>query len=213
MGTWGPGCLENDAALDFLGGGMTVNRFKKAFAEVTKQLETEIDADTAQIGLAAAECVAAMLGRHGPDWHKKELKKVAKLGAPDAELIDRARNAVSSIVLRSELLDLWAEEDYAPFNIAVTDLIDRLNPEIPYDPYPPLPDIDDRLTCVFCDQKIDKKEGVSIYLFHSQDMYNTMDRSEFCHFRCLNAALHPKHLIQRWKFTEDELKRLSVNPW
>ena len=60
MGAWGPDGFENDTALDFAATIKSVDDLAAAFvAKPGKKL----DADRACIIIAAAECVAAMLGR------------------------------------------------------------------------------------------------------------------------------------------------------
>jgi hypothetical protein len=124
------------------------------------------------------------------------------------QLVESAKEAVSHILARSELVDLWAESDAEEWNGAMTGLIDRLNPEMPFDP-PPRDELEMRsgyLTrCVFCDGEI--AEG-QVFALEFRDYSNAdglwLSRGIYCHLNCLNRKLHPRHLLQNWKFRPDE---------
>ncbi len=64
MGAWGAGGFENDAALDFAAAVGGVSDIASAFSAEPGQA---IEADAASVIIAAAECVAAMLGRPSDD--------------------------------------------------------------------------------------------------------------------------------------------------
>ena len=110
MGAWGSAVFEHDAALDWideLGQGQSsqfVTRSLRAVGKRTKILE----ADDCAAALAAAETVAAGLGRpcRGlpetvTDWLE------TKSRFPNAQQIELARQAVNRIGADSELADLW----------------------------------------------------------------------------------------------------------
>ena len=211
MGAWGSGSFENDTALDWAMEISSVGDLETFYGKLPKyDGVTALDADDSCCVVAAAETVAMLMGRVAPDV-PEELRE--RLGGQEAsaELIESARNALSAMLSGSELVDLWAEDEAAgeEWNKAITGLIDRLNPELPYDP-PPLDEIEQQLgyitTCVFCDGEIGEGE-----IFHlefrdfSSDEGKYVSRGIYCHLPCLNGKLHPKHLLQNWKFDPERL--------
>src|SRR5262245_31372268 len=108
MGAWGPGGFENDTALDFAATIKSVDDLAAAFVAKPGK---KIDADRACIIIAAAECVAAMLGRPADDLPKKLAVRLRGLGRPEAALLETTRNQVSMVIAGSELSELWAEAD------------------------------------------------------------------------------------------------------
>ena len=130
MGAWGSGHFENDDALDFLGEITGVEGLAAAFTALPPAGEGAVDATDASRAMAAAEVVAAMKGCPSDDCPKQLTGRLGALGRPTRDLLDLARSAVSRVLFDSELLDLWAESDESEaWNQAVTDLIDRLNPD------------------------------------------------------------------------------------
>ena len=91
----------------------------------------------------------------------------------------------------SELADLWAEDDPAPFNLAITSLIDRLNPDLPFDPPAAGPQSEVPQICSFCGGENAPAELVAIEINQVSDSINTLHRGYWAHFNCLNARLHP----------------------
>ncbi|MEL6876556.1 MAG: DUF4259 domain-containing protein, partial [Pseudomonadota bacterium] len=169
----------------------------------------EIDADEASAIVAAAECVAAMRGHPDEAMPHELAQTVHRLGKPSTELWDSARNSLSAVVSSSELTELWAEaeeDDRAAFNRAITDLIDRLNqpqgkakkPKKPVGSNPnPSP-------CMFCDKPMGDGAFHMIDITVNEDEISSMKQGGWVHLACLNAALHPKHMIQNWE-VDDEL--------
>lgn len=199
MGAWGAGGFENDTALDFAATIESVDDLAAAFAS---QPGEEIDADTACTIIAAAECVAAMLGRPADDMPEDLAGRLDGFGRPDASLLETARNHVSMVISFSELCELWAEaDDPGAFNLAMTGLIGRLNPDIrpkagkrrkkkpPFNPSP----------CAFCNQPMGEEQFGMFDL--SVDLGNGLPvrLGKWAHLSCLNARLHPSHIVQVWK--------------
>lgn len=199
MGAWGAGGFENDTALDF---AATVESVDDIAAVFTSEPGATIDADTASTIIAAAECVAAMLGRPADDIPEDLAERLSAFGQPDAALLETARNQVSMAISGSELSELWAEaDDPGEFNLAMTGLIDRLNPDIepkgrkgrkkkpPFNPSP----------CAFCNEPMGEE---AFGMFDLSVDLGTGDPSrlgKWAHLTCLNARLHPSHIVQVWK--------------
>lgn len=212
MGAWGAGAFENDDALDFAGGVTTVDDIAAAF--ITWEGEI-IEADVASAIVAAAECVAAMLGRPSEDLPDGLATRLRAFGRPDATLLETARDNLSAVISSSELTELWAEaDDPSAFNRAITGLIDRLNPEIPaakpagrarkpdFNPSP----------CVFCNKPMGEENFSSFDISLDLGGGHPVRLGKWAHLECLNARLHPAHIVQAWKTDpatlEDDVARL-----
>lgn len=217
MGAWGAGSFENDAAMDWIADISTLQDIEAKFDELSILDDDEtsdgspfIDADLASEVVAAAEIVAALMDRIALDVPEELQASLQKLGKAEPSLIDKAKIAVSRILTDSELLELWSENEDDPneWNIAITGLIDRLNADVPYD-RPSKAEVEEiagELTpCVFCGKGILQHELSSI-TFQDLSSKNAlfMSRGLYCHLSCLNGKIHPKHLIQNWKFNVDD---------
>lgn len=213
MGVWGPGAFENDTALDFVPEIQNAQDLARALTIRTP--DQPVDADTACRIVVVAECVAAMRGHPSDDVPDDLLETLASFGRPSKSLFHHARDHLSAVMIRSELMELWAEDDPSPFNRAMHDLLERLN-------RPPADAAKQRRRkkkpiynsspCSFCDEPMgeDQFSQFSIALDHGEG--SPMTRGGWAHHRCLNAALHPKHMIRVYKHDEpvdpDELDRL-----
>lgn len=217
MGTWGPGAFENDAALDFVPEIETAQDLADALT--IRAADQPIDADTACRIVVVAECVAAMRGHPSDDLPDALAERLATFGKPSRSLFHHARAHLAAVTARSELMELWVESDPSPFNLAMHDLLERLN----------LPPADGRKRkrsrkkpvtnnspCSFCDQPMGENQfsQFSIVLDYGDGVPVTC--GGWAHHRCLNAALHPKHMIRVYKNDEpvdpDELDRLLERP-
>lgn len=136
MGAWGHGNFENDVAADWV---YEIFEPGDHVPYVTKGLEgvahtpdgADLDADVASTGLAAADVIAAWLGNPGRDandtvtvWSKAQASK----GAPDPALVQMARDVVHRVITKSELLELWEdnEDGGADWKATQADLLARL---------------------------------------------------------------------------------------
>jgi hypothetical protein len=210
MGAWGAGGFENDAALDFVATIESVNDLVGAFASEPGEM---IDADTASVIIAAAECVAAMLGRPADDIPEDLAARLGGFGKPEAALLETTRNHVSMVISHSELSELWAEADNPDaFNLAMTGLIDRLNPDIKpkakkgrkkkpqSNPSP----------CAFCNRPMGEEEFGMFDLSVDLGDGHPVRLGKWAHLACLNARLHPAHIVQIWK-TDPEAIQAEVD--
>jgi hypothetical protein len=123
-------------------------------------------------------------------------------------------------MLRSELMELWAEDDPGPFNLAMHDLLERLN-LAPADASKRVPPkkkkrVMNASPCAFCDKPMgeDQYSAFTIVLDNGDGV--PMTHGKWAHHRCLNAALHPKHMIRAYTNDEpidpDQLDRLLESP-
>ncbi len=115
MGAWGHTNFDNDDALDFLNGFReepTADTLLKALAPILETAEEEeyIEAPDASAALAAAEIVAALVGRPSPtlpDEIPALLENLLKEKVANIQKV--AHKAVKQILKESELQELWAE--------------------------------------------------------------------------------------------------------
>ena len=218
MGAWGPGAFENDTALDFAAEIRTAQDLADALTIRTP--DQPIDADTACRIVVVAECVAAMRGHPSDDMPGGVAERVATFGRPSISLFHHSRDHLSAVMLRSELMELWAEDDPGPFNLAMHDLLERLN-LAPADASKRVPPkkkkrVMNASPCAFCDKPMgeDQYSAFTIVLDNGDGV--PMTHGKWAHHRCLNAALHPKHMIRVYKNDEpidpDQLDRLLESP-
>jgi hypothetical protein len=227
MGAWGSGSFENDAAMDWAGSVQSIDDVRAPFERLKRDTDSYsgegellLDADFASELLAAAETVAMMLGRRIPGFPADLAQRLASAGEPDNLLFHQARNAVLHVMRHSELAELWEEatpgREANEWLAELTRLIDRLNPEVEFEPWDKdhieakvgAPLSESGGICAFCDQPIARDElwGISIY-----DAYNmnSIGQGRWLHLPCLNAHLHHKHAIADMKFDPDDLPDLD----
>jgi len=134
MGAWATGNFGNDDALDFVGGlqgeGPPFVELMLIAVEMAGDDE-EPEAPDCASALAAAEIVAAALGRPPDDFPEEAAGWLrAQSTRKRAELIalrERALRAVERIESRSELRELWAEvPDFAEWRRVIAGLRARL---------------------------------------------------------------------------------------
>jgi Domain of unknown function (DUF4259) len=111
MGAWGTGHFENDDALDLVADVQGPDDLDRVLRAVTESEDAGIGASVATKAMAAADIVAAMMGRPAGDCPDDLTKRLDALGAPPPALIKLAQESVSRILMESELVDLWAESD------------------------------------------------------------------------------------------------------
>ena len=209
MGAWGAGSFDNDAAMDFAVEIESLDDVERAFVAANDRghalIVDEIDADISCRIIVAAECVAAMLGHRAKELPQDLAEKVHGWGKPSIALFELARNNVSSVMSRSELCELWAEDGSGDWNVAMTELMERLNKpqtkakkalrkKVAPNPSP----------CMFCDEPMGDGAFHQLDITIDETDISTVKYGGWIHLRCLNAALHPKHMIQTW-LLDDEL--------
>jgi hypothetical protein len=134
MGTWGPGTLENDTAVDWMYGLGEVADLSLIEGTLDRALavgDDYLEAADAEEGIAAAEAVARLLGNFGvrndytrpmDDWVSWMPEK------PSLELLSKAWRIVERVQRKpSELLDSWTASDKAEaWSRTLADLMVRL---------------------------------------------------------------------------------------
>lgn len=133
MGTWGPGSFENDEALDWL---THLEEQGAPLLHESLSVETTadyVDATDGTFVIAAAEAVAALIGKPGDNLPEKLTAWVSsERGRLDAGEYQSKALALLQRVKgeRSELHELWAEneEGLPRWRAVVDELIQRLLP-------------------------------------------------------------------------------------
>lgn len=132
MGAWGHKSFENDSALDWLGDvadgdPSTVGDALDAVAEAAP--DDDLEVDDASAALAAAELVAAALGKGDDRLNSSALTWLADHRAAAATIgATRARRAVERVLESSELRELWDENGSdTDWHRDVRELIQRLS--------------------------------------------------------------------------------------
>jgi hypothetical protein len=220
MGAWGSGSFENDTAMDWVASVRSLADVHGPFDRLKALGEVgepgPIDADLASEVVAAAETVAMLMGRTIPGFPGDLRKRLADAGEPDNFLYHRARDALLQVLRNSELALLWeegaAENDINAWNVEITALFDRLNPDIEPVPWTP-EEIEQKAggpvgRCAFCDGPIDASNLVAMSLFDCTNMMG-FNATLWLHLPCLNARLHHKHAIVDLKFDPDNMPDLD----
>jgi hypothetical protein len=129
MGAWGVGSFDNDTALDWLDtlGRLGREALQIAFATIAEEDE-RIETEQARIAIAAAEAVAAARGHAAPELPGELAEWVAARGCDvDAALAAQAADAVTRIRDRSDLADMWEEQDSGgEWDAGIANLLERL---------------------------------------------------------------------------------------
>lgn len=227
MGAWGSGSFENDTAMDWAADVRSVDDVRKPFDRLKRDTDAHgttpelvVDADFACELLAAAECVAFMLDRRGPDFPDDLADRFANSGEPGNLLFHQARNAVLHVMRNSELAELWeeaAQETGVNEWLAVlTNLVDRLNGDIEIDagPFAPKPDktlspTDIIGTCAFCNGPIQRQHLWGMSLYDAFDSSGLSKKSLWVHLPCANARMHHKHAVAHMKFDPNNMPDLD----
>ena len=221
MGAWGAGTFENDAAMDWAGGVQSVDDVRKPFEQLKRETdrhqgdgELVVNSDFACELLAAAECVAAMLGRPSRDLPEDLARRLADAGKPENLLFHQARNAVLHVMRNSELAELWqesaSESGLNEWLVELTGLIDRLNSDVAVENW-----IDEWFgesvgkagaptdvvgTCAFCNGPIERQHLWGMDVHNAFDSSGVGKMSFWLHLPCLNARMHHKHAVAEMKF-------------
>lgn len=132
MSTWSHYTFDNDAAADFAEEFLenpNEAMLYEALATVAEE-EGTVGLDDAHIALAAAEIVAAVLGKPAPDLPPGLLPAVVHLDADGEDLRELAEQAVRAVVEKSELQAARAAgEEHAAWQQLQQGLLARLHDE------------------------------------------------------------------------------------
>lgn len=207
MGAWGAGSFDNDVALDFIEEIGSISDLSAQFDEAGQG--DEIEADKSCQIIVAAECVAALRGHPNHDLPDDLAQKLVTFGPCPIEIFNSARDNLSAVMSRSELIELWQEEGSGDWNRAMTELMERLNlpakkPGKSRGKAKRKSSTPNPSPCMFCDQPMGDGAFHMLDITIHEDDISTSKQGGWVHLQCLNAALHPKHMIQNWQF-DDEL--------
>jgi hypothetical protein len=128
MGAWGTAAFDNDDASDWVY-ELEANGIAAVEGAIAAAIEsTQLEQPTDVSAVAAAEVVAAALGRPD-DRLRPDILGLANGIAPNVTVAhaQRARAAVERVLVSSEVADLWAEsDDNDVWRASVQDLLRRL---------------------------------------------------------------------------------------
>ncbi|MEP7009716.1 MAG: DUF4259 domain-containing protein [Acidobacteriota bacterium] len=130
MGAWSHEPFGNDDAGDWLSGlgqAKDLSAIENALNAVTDEAEEYLEAPQCSSALAAAEVVAALLGKPNPALPEEAVSWVKGKPSPPSNVVAKAKSAVAAVLDSSELQELWAEsEDYPQWQAITKDLLGRL---------------------------------------------------------------------------------------
>lgn len=130
MGAWGFGVFENDDALDWAADLVEVEDtsfLAESFDAIPMDSGEYVEAPEASMALAAAEVVAALLGKALPQLPEEVTGWIAERKRVKPALVSKARRAVQRILADSELRELWQDcADFAQWQDSVQGLLRRL---------------------------------------------------------------------------------------
>lgn len=128
MGAWGHGVFDNDDAMDWvceLEDATGPEILGETFDLVPSDLEEYVEMPEASSALAAAEVVAALLGKPSTDLPEDVTKWIgANRGLKVASLVRKAKRAVRRVLDNSELADEWGDDP--DWQVRGDDLLRRL---------------------------------------------------------------------------------------
>ena len=133
MGAWGERAFDNDTANDWaydLDGVDDLSLVESALSGVEAVGSGSLDQVIPCLALAACEVLARLRG--APGYKNAYTKKVdlwvtAHPLSPSPPLLTRARACIDRVLgEKSELRELWSEDDPTEWNDAVADLRERL---------------------------------------------------------------------------------------
>lgn len=133
MGTWGTGAFENDNAMDWVTDALVPARDDGVLDRSLRlaahsEPDEDLSAPEGEESLAAAEVVAALRGHPAPGLPPEVVAFVRRpRPGPLDRLTQLSLDAIDrTLAVNSELAELWADADPAPWLAAVADLRMRL---------------------------------------------------------------------------------------
>lgn len=129
MGASGYSAFENDDAMDWLAeleDAEDTSVLVNAFDEISDVSEDYIEIPEASIAIAAAEVVAALLGRTAISLPEEVMEWVEGRGEMASAVVNQARSAVNRILVDSELQGVWEDSGSSDWKACVEDLLRRL---------------------------------------------------------------------------------------
>ena len=118
MGASGTGSFENDSALDWIS-GFADEPDRETLRETLSTVANwpngnYLDSDESTYAVAAAEVVAAILGRPGPGLPEETMRWAHKQPTADGQALqDGAVRALQRVLKKSELKESWDASQHA----------------------------------------------------------------------------------------------------
>lgn len=116
MGTWGSDSFENDEALDWVGDFCDAPAKELVLNALSRVAEMDffdcLEASVCNVGIAAAEVVAALKGAPNPNFPDEAMACLSRRTiVADSSLVHIALKAVERIKIDSELKEVWDESE------------------------------------------------------------------------------------------------------
>lgn len=130
MSAWNYYTFDNDAAADFAEDFLENPSEALLYEALATAAEEEgaLETDEASQALAAAEIVAAILGKPAQDLPPGLIPVIVRLDADGEELRELAEEAVTAVLNKSALQEHWsASADYGRWQELQRDLLARLH--------------------------------------------------------------------------------------
>ena len=206
MGAWDVGSFSNDSALDYLGRVSSLEDVMAPIDAVLAHGGDGVDADLASEAIAAADILAAKIGRPAPDMPVDMDDVLQSVKEPNDTVLTRAIHAVSKIEEASELAELWAEDDTPEWSASVKDLASRL----------------DRKTKFAQRRQRKKKGGTACFFCHKltgenyvtiefvSDEFPGLSSAIYSHRECLETLFEPPFYDSDGKPLPELSKRVEI---
>ena len=132
MGAWDIGSFDNDDALDWVYELEEAEDFSilaEAFETVLGQRGAVPDASDSSIVVCAAEVTAGLLDSRSDELPDEVLAWMEDQPEPSEALLKMASEALTIVLNKSELKELWAESDvYTEWEEGIRELLERMRP-------------------------------------------------------------------------------------
>lgn len=207
MGAWNPGNFSNDTALDFVFSIASIDDLKHPMDSVVSGSLTCIDADLACEALAAADLLAAMLGRPATDLPVETERLLSKFRMPSKELLSLARAAADGVLETSELADLWNEEDGQAWKDIIGDLIQRLDFDTPYESQKRETIDEGGFVCSVCEEIIPDSAKINVEIGFPDMPEITM--GSYFHRSCIEVNFKPPHFSKQGNVMDSLKKQIE----
>ena len=207
MGAWDVGSFSNDSALDYLDKIASLDDVMAPIDAALTSDQDRIDADLASEAIVAADILAAKIGRPAADMPEDMDDILQSVNEPDQTTLIQAIRVVSKIRERSELSDLWAEDDDTEWLAAINDLVRRLDRTTKYTPRRKKNKKKGGIACFFC-HKLTGENYVKIEF--QSDEFPGITSAIYSHRECLQTLFEPPYYDGDGKPLPEFAKRVEA---
>lgn len=203
MGTWNTGNFSNDVALDYISEIASMDDLNRPINSIVSGSLDYVDADIACEALAASDLLAAMIGRPAKDLPEKTQDLLSKFNKPSTDMLTLARTATAHILEASELVELWNGEDSEAWKDVVGNLLQRLDPDMAYEPQSRETAVEGGSICSICEEIVPDDELIRAEIGFPNMPDITM--GWYFHRSCIEANFRPPYFSKQGEI-QDSLK-------